>query len=199
MVDKALLTRNKLNIGIQTHIMLKRGWALSEIKEYKVYKGEADSFEEYLSQGDVRKDARICMDLYEFYIIKHTLHHEDIEDIHYMRLLEAIKAIKLQPEQLEEWLERCRVLSWKDLINEIREARGKPQMPVQKATSSPGSSCIICDVTPAFDAHWPITDKMGGKFTIPLCAKCHDEYHVEGDITFYKNYKQKIGKWLAKQ
>ncbi len=200
MIDSALLAENRFNIGVQTHIILKRGWVLSEIKEYKVYKDEADSFEEYLAQDDVRKDARICMDLYGFYITKHRLHHEDIQDIHYLRLLEAIKAIKLHPENLEEWLEKCRVLSWKDLINEIREARGKPQMPVQKATSSPGSSCIICGGLPVEDAHWPITKKMGGTLTLPLCNKCHiGDLHQHGDIEFYTKYKRKIGKWLATQ
>ena len=81
-MNEALLERNKLDIGVQTHVKLKRGWVLTEIKKHKLYKGVADTFDEYLSQADVRKDARECMDLYKFYIEKHKLHSEDIEDIH---------------------------------------------------------------------------------------------------------------------
>jgi len=199
MNNSALLARNELDIGIMTHIKLRRGWVLTEIKEHKLYLGRADTFEEYLSQEDVRSDAIECMNLYNFYIIEHKLQSKDIEDIHYERLLEVMKAVKKQPESLNNYLEDCRALSWKDLINKVRKARGKTSMPIQKGNLlAPVPFCIICGATPAVQAHWPITDKMGGEFTIPLCAKCHDEYHVKGDVTFYKNYKRKIGEWLAR-
>ena len=201
MNDTALLARNRLDIGIQTHVKLKRGWVLTEIKKHKLYEGKADSFNEYLSQEDVRTDAKICMDLYNFYIVEHKLHSEDIEDIHYLRLLEAMKAITKQPDNLWEWLDNCRILSWKDLINAVRETRGLAEMPKVKSSAKevpppPGSHCILHPERPAEAAHWPITKAMGGKFTIPLCRECHTEYHTKGDVTFYNNYKGKIGKWL---
>jgi hypothetical protein len=109
-----------------------------------------------------------------------------------------MKAVKKRPESLNDYLEDCRALSWKDLINKVRKARGKPQMPTQKGNLlAPGSSCIICGATPAEAAHWPITKAMGGRFTIPLCRECHSEYHQHGDITFYDHYKRKIGEWLV--
>ena len=199
MNDDALLASNKLDIGIITHVMLRRGQTLTEIKKHRTYLGRADTFEEYLSEYDVRSNARECMNLYNFYIIEHGLRGSDIEHIHHERLLEAMKAVKKQPDRLFDYIEMCQELSWKDLINEIRKARGKTSMPIQKGNLlAPVPFCIICGATPAVQAHWPITDKMGGKFTIPLCAKCHDEYHVKGDVTFYKNYKRKIGEWLAR-
>jgi hypothetical protein len=59
MNDSALLARNELDIGIMTHVKLRRGWVLTEIKENKLYLGRADTFEEYLSQEDVRSDDTI--------------------------------------------------------------------------------------------------------------------------------------------
>jgi len=200
MNDTALLASNKLDIGIITHVMLRRGQTLTEIKKHRTYIGRADTFEEYLSEYDVRSDARKCMNLYNFYIIEHGLQGSDIEDIHHERLLEAMKSIKKKPDRLFDYLEMCRELSWKDMINTVREARGLSSMPHPEAiTSFPsGSSCIICGATPAEQAHWPITEKMGGKFTIPLCRECHSEYHQHGDVTFYDHYKRKIGEWLAR-
>ena len=196
-----LLARAKLDIGIQTHVRLRRGWALSEIKEHKLYEGEADSFEEYLSQDDVRKDAKACIELFNFYITEHELPVEDIEDIHYLRLTEAMKAIKLQPAKLNEYLEKCRVLSWKDLINETREARGKTPMPIQKAKhllSPPGSPydkvwvkqqpCLEynCGAPPPSDPHhWPRTKAAGGKFMLPLCRKHHTLAQAHGPTRWF--------------
>jgi len=184
-IDDALLARNKLDIGIQTHVRLRRGWTLTEIKTNRIYQGQADTFAEYLSQDDVRSDAKECMDLYNFYIIKHKLLAEDIEDIHYKRLAEAMRAIKYQPERLQEWLDDCRVLSWKDLINKVRETRGKNPMPRTEAITSlpPGSPynkewvkqqpCLECLTKPSEPHHWPRTKGAGGRFMIPLCAKHH--------------------------
>jgi len=202
MTISALLTRHELDIGIQTHAMLRRGWVLTEIKDNKLYKGKADTFAEYISQADVRADAKCCMELYDFYIVQHKLPAENIQDIHYKRLLEAKKAITLEPDKLNEWIDDCRALSWKDLINAVRGVRGRAEMPTSKSTtdeppaSDSPSPCCICGATPAENAHWPITDKMGGLFTIPLCRGCHNEYHAKGDGTFYKNYKHKIGEYL---
>ena len=201
MKNSTILLDYKTNIGVETHSRFKRGWLLTEIKDNKLYKGKADSFKEFLSQADVRSDARDCMDLYKFYVQKHGLHIEDIQDIHHLRLLEAKKAITKQPDKLWEWLDNCRVLSWMDLINEVREARGLSQMPRAVAVTSESAAppCCICGGLPSEQAHWPITKKMGGEFTIPLCRECHDEYHQHGDVTFYDHYKRKIGEWLAKQ
>jgi hypothetical protein len=159
--DSALLARHKLDIGIQTHVKLRRGWALSEIKAHKLYLGRADTFDEYLSQEDVRKDALECVDLYKFYIVKHKLHSEDIDDIHYLRLAEAKKAITKQPDKLWEWLDNCRVLSWKDLINAVRGVRGRAEMPQSQATAAkppdPDSPppCCVCGNKQTEQAHWP--------------------------------------------
>ena len=198
MNDDALLARNKLDIGIQTYTKLRRGQTLSAIKKNRTYLGRTDTFNEYISLEDWSKDAKKCMNLYNFYIVEHGLQSEDIEEIHHGRLLEAMKAIKLQPDKLTDWIECCEVLSTKDLINTVKEARGENPMPIQKATSlPPGSSCIICSATPAENAHWPITKKMGGKFTLPLCRECHNALHQQGDVTWYANNKHKIMEWLA--
>jgi hypothetical protein len=77
-------------------------------------------------------------------------------------------------------------------------------MPISKSTadeppaSDSPSICCVCGATPTENAHWPITEKMGGEFTIPLCRKCHHEYHTSGDVTFYSKYKRRLGGYLAK-
>jgi len=187
--DASLLERNRLDIGIQTHIKLRRGWVLTEIKNHKHYLGCADTFDEYLAQEDVRKDATECMDLYKFYVEKHGVHSEDIDDIHYLRLAEAKKAITKQPDKLWEWIDNCRVLSWKDLINAVRGVRGRAEMPHSKSTTdeppTPGSPydkkwvksqpCLKCNKN-AEPHHWPRTEKRGGRFMIPLCHEHHMDH-----------------------
>ena len=201
MINDILLDNHDSDIGIITHMMLKRGADLIQIKENQDYLGVADTFNEYLSQKDVRKDAKICMDLVNFYILHHRLQAEDIHDIHHDRLLEAMKAIKVEPDKLHDWLSLCRELSWKDLINAVRGVRGRAEMPESKPSTGeppyPGSPCILHPQRVAENAHWPITEKMGGKFTLPLCRECHNELHTIGDVTFYAKYKRKIGEYLA--
>jgi len=202
MINDILLSQQPKWIGVITHTMLKRGADLIQIRESKDYRGQADTFAEYLSQNDVRKDAKLCMALVEYYILHHGLEVSDIHDIHHDRLKEVMEKLPdLPTAEIDEWLEACRELSWKDLLNKIRRARGKPPMPFQAKDNllDPSPSCCICGATPVEDAHWPITKKMGGAFTIPLCRECHNEYHQHGDTTFYDHYKRKIGEWLAKQ
>ena len=203
MIDTALLARNKLDIGIQTHVKLRRGWALTEIKKNKLYRRQAETFNEFLSAEDVRSDALECMNLYDFYIVKHTLLAEDIEDIHHDRLLEVMSAIKAQPDKLEELITDCRVLSWKDLLNKSRETRGKTPMPVQKAKhllSPPGSPydkawvkqqpCLECLASPPSEPHhWPRTKGAGGRFMIPLCGKHHARAQDMGPATWFGSDK----------
>ena len=129
-MNDILLARQPTHIGVITHTMLKRGADLIQIRDNQDYLGQADTFEEYLSPKDVRKDAKKCMKLVEFYILHHRLQAEDIHDIHHDRLLEAMKAIELQPARLQEFLDDCRELSWKDLINKVRGVRGRASMPL---------------------------------------------------------------------
>jgi hypothetical protein len=187
----ALLHRHKLDIGIDTHARLSRGWVLTEIRDNKLYKGVADTFKEYLSQDDVRSDAMECMRLYRFFIQKLGLLSEDIEDIHYKRLLEISKVAT--EKDIDYWLDDCRVLSWKDLINAVRGVQEKPPMPLEKSPPEDSPACILHPTRPAERHHWPQTKGAGGKSTMPLCRECHDEFHRHGAVTFWENHHLAIG------
>jgi len=205
MSNDILLARHDQDIAIITHMTFKRGADLTLIRDTQAYEGVADTFNEYLSQKDVLKDTKFCMDLFNFYCTRHRQHLEDVHDLHHLRLAEVMKKLpNIATDEVEEWLHKLRNLSWKDSINAIRRARGRAEMPQSPSTQDkpPDSGplfCCVCGGHPAEKAHWPITERMGGKFTIPLCRGCHEEYHTCGDVTFYERYKRKIGEWLEKQ
>lgn len=54
--------------------------------------------------------------------------------------------------------------------------------------------CILCGERPVDKAHFPTTKKMGGEDwqVIPLCRKCHEEFHIRGVDTFISSYKPKV-------
>jgi len=149
MYNGVLLATQDLIREATTQLILRRGELLAQIKEFKAYEGTAETFYEYLAQKDARKDAKMCIQLYKFYVVKHKLLAEDIRDIHYLRLLEIMKVAT--NDSLKGWLEECRHLSWKDLINEVRGARKKAPMTSESPKDFsllPGSPCILCGSTP---------------------------------------------------
>jgi hypothetical protein len=207
MSNDILLARHDQDIGIITHMMLKRGADLTFIQDTQAYKGVADTFSEYLSQNDVRKDAMFCIDLFNFYCKRHKQHIEDVHDLHHLRLAEIMKKLPdISTNELEEWLHKLRNLSWKDVINAVREARGRAEMPQSKSTldEPPDSGSLFCNGTP-YDKeyvktlpcleclapppsephHWPRTKARDGKFMIPLCNKHHGIAQSLGPHTWF--------------
>ena len=74
----------------------------------------------------------------------------------------------------------------------------KEKTSFKESASTPlGHPCIICGATPSEKAHYPITEKMGGILTIPLCHYHHiGELHQWGVDTFTKKYKKQIRKYF---
>jgi len=181
---------------IDTAYYIARGKGYAELKAGKHWIGKAETWNSYLSSiGKSRKRIEDKIKVYKTFVIDLNIPLENLSQYTPEQLEAICPVVKQDPDY---WFEQCS-LSLKDLINASRETRGKKPMPIQKATSlPPGSSCIICDSTPVEDAHWPITKKMGGKFTLPLCHECHMGFlHTKGDGTFYMAYKHKIMEWLA--
>jgi hypothetical protein len=99
------------------------------------------------------------------------------------------------------WLTKAAELSKSDLINEVRVAQGKQEMPFSPPPSfeSPpegGPSCLLHPDRVGERAHFPITEKMGGKLTVPLCRECHNEYHNIGVWTWAERYARKWAEYL---
>jgi hypothetical protein len=215
-MNSILLDQNDIYIGSITHVMLKRGENLVNIRDNKLYEGRADTFNEYLSYHDCRDDARKCINLYEFYIIEHGLLATDIHDIHHKRLLEVIPAIQLQPDTLLDWLERCRKWSWKDLINGVRKVKGRKPLPKEATPPAPLDShpspynkewvkqqrCLEwnCSASPpSHPHHWPRTKGAGGKYMIPLCPFHHALYQDQPNMVLStKQNCKSYGNYVAK-
>jgi len=206
-MNSVLLAQNDVDIGVMTRVMLRRGENLYNIKQNETYRGQADTFNEYLAANDVRDDARKCIDLYKFYILEHSLLADDIQHVHYKRLLEIMPAVKKQPHRLFDWIEWANELSWKDLINKVREVKGRPPLPreggappsnKQVAPMPLDSHCLVCGGYPVDKAHWPVTKAAGGRYTIPLCRECHADMHQYGIITWTDRYRKQLHDYFMK-
>jgi len=150
------------------------------------------------------------IELYELWILRLGYREENITDVGYKRLMLVTPITRKNPDQADKWLSEARVLSQSDLINTVRASEGKPPMIPRKnfqlLEDSPVFSsyrdfvkshpCILHPARPSEYAHFPLTDKMGGKFGVPLCRECHAELHQIGDISWYSKYKRKLGEYL---
>lgn len=112
----------------------------------------------------------------------------------------------------DEWLDKAAALSKSDIINEVRQARGKPPLSSSRPDEGqkyPGLSdlhkyksyldyareqpCIVCESRQVDMHHFPQgrarTDNMDK--VVPLCRECHTGYH-ENPLKFMHDYKTKI-------
>ena len=178
---------------------LIRGSKLLTMKRGELHRSLGyDTWYEFLADNNIaRKKAKTATQITEVFCEKHKINTEILMDIGEDKLDDILPTIKKEPNKVNEWIDKAMTWSRKDLINETRRARGKPSMPQEKNLLDPGSPpCCVCGNLPTEKAHWPVTKKMGGKFTIPLCGECHREYHQHGDVSFYDHYKRRIGAYL---
>jgi hypothetical protein len=108
----------------------------------------------------------------------------------------------------EHWIAQAEQLSGSDLINEVRAYKGKaPLKPKRKDDAEPEAKsyaeyveqtpCIVCGKK-SEKAHFPITRKAGASddWVIPLCRKCHSEYHNIGVLTWFDKYRRNFAEYL---
>jgi hypothetical protein len=154
-----------------------------------------------------------------FFCEEHKIPIDNLLDIGMTNLEEARKAIKQEPDKLEYWINQARELSPSDMINTVRELHNKPPLVPKQQTRTvslnftsfkewvKGQKCLECSA-PATPHHWPRTDKMGGKFMVPLCDKHHRIAQDMGPLTWFAsnntwkvmaNYLDKIGEILDKK
>jgi len=184
----------------------QQGAWLKELRDGKKYTDlDHDSFKSYVSTLDMsRATAYERINNYEFWILGLGLTPESLQDIALNRL-QIIKPIaETDPSR---WLEEARVLSTSDLINSVREEKGREPMPREEPDhitsfskkQRSGSSyteialslpCPICGKVPVEKAHYPTTVKAGAKEDefIPLCHECHMEQHQVGFISWFGMY-----------
>ena len=109
----------------------KLGAYLKQVRDFELYREiGCDSFEEYIGQPELsfkRSTVYSLIGVYEDFFEKESnqLDIENIEEIDYTKL-DKIRRFKYLPnEEFAEWVEKARVLSLSDLIEEIKEAKGE--------------------------------------------------------------------------
>ena len=129
-------------------------------------------------------------------------------------LAPMVPTMILNDKNRADWIGKAANLSKSDLINEVRAVQGKSFLSFLPAPSGQinhglsdlllkyksyqeyvkAQSCILCGNGPVDKAHFPRTKKRGGEDwqIIPLCRKCHEDFHAQGVDTFLSKYKQSI-------
>ena len=211
-IDVTKLSAEELDCGVRQlgQIMgfcaFQQGAWLKELRDSKEYLGlDHDSFKSYVSTLDMsRATAYKRIDNYEFWILGLGLSPESLQDVALNRL-QIIKPIaETDPSR---WLGEARVLSTSDLINSVREEKGREPMQREEPDhitsfskkQRSGSSypeialslpCPICGGVPVERAHFPTTVKAGAKEDefIPLCHECHMGQHQVGFTSWFDMY-----------
>ena len=108
----------------------KLGAYLKQVRDFELYREiGCQSFEEYIGQPELsfkRSTVYSLIGVYEEFFSKKSNHLdiENIEEIDYTKL-DKIRRFKYLPkEEFTEWVEKARVLSLSDLIDEIKESEG---------------------------------------------------------------------------
>lgn len=208
-----VLRAYELDVGIKqekaniTRSICTAGAYLKEMRDNKLYKHlDHDTFNDYLADPDVipRSTAYSFIHLYEVFVLQHRWSPAEIEKIGHHRLQLIAPVVDADPEG---WKDNAQSLSTSDLINEVREAKGKPPMKREEPDSTSfqnkinesGSSypeialsvpCPICGGKPVEKAHYPTTVKAGAKEDefIPLCHECHMGQHQAGFTSWFDMY-----------
>jgi hypothetical protein len=141
-----------------------------------------DSFEAFLGDpalGFSRSRAYGLIQLYEKFVDKLHISPEEIIEIGNSKLLMIAGRVE---ENVDEWMSKAKHLSKSDLRLEIDGAVPGVKVSPPKPSASPGSCVNGCqgDVD---KHHFPVgrssSSDEAGDWTIPLCRRCHTEYHQE--------------------
>lgn len=209
--DKAykLYDEIKQSKMIDTMRLIEMGKAFKEIHDKKRYKDLGyDTFTEFCADPELgyqKSTVYSFIKIYETYVLHLNVSADVLCSIGHRRLQLILPLIGDAFDL--EWLERAETWGYADLINAVRKAKGRDSMPTKTSFHDvvPKSyikyvescPCLLHPNRKSEKAHFPTTDKMGGKFIIPLCTECHiGDLHQQGIDTFFANNKVKIGLWL---
>ena len=183
---------------VSTANILGLGQRFKRIRDDKLYVllGE-DSFTDWLAKPELgysRTTAYNYIDIFEEF---GGIDAARLNLVGHKRLAALLPIVKnLSAEEKSTWLDMAEHLSWKDYINDIRKAQGKPEMPklgqevhaVRRGIMTSEdylkevktSECLIprCGL-PSDAHHFPRTKGAGavGWHVIPLCREHHGLYH----------------------
>lgn len=200
---------------MMNHSFVQAGRLLCELKQDKMYKYMGfKSMNEFLADpeyGMSKSTAYLYMAIYEFFVLKHGLSDNDIMDIDVIRLRAMLPVLKGGGD-INEWLNKARVLGKGDYFTEVDEALGKTAADILPAQPDEdeetvvdstyvqivrGSSCCVCDMRPVDAHHFPRTRGAAAleEHVVPLCRACHIAYHNAPKDFFWQN-KDKMIDWF---
>jgi hypothetical protein len=185
---------------------------LKQIRDENLYRAlDHSTFESYLGDPEVgikRSSAYKLICEYERYVLRLAVPETRLIGIGSKKL--SIIGPVVEGDK-EEWLGQAEALSASDLINSVRQARGKPplsSLPAKGHISSGLSDllkyksyieyvkdrpCIVCGAHPVDAHHFPQgrarTDDL--RKVLPLCRACHQEYH-DNPLKFTHDYGPKL-------
>ena len=193
-----------LDKGMNTSALVI-GEYLRVIKEKELYRyGGYDTFDMWRSDNTSlnSKEANRYINIYKFFVEKLKIPIHELMDIGKDLLWE----IKKHPKEAVDLIEKARTYSLRDMINEIRELKGKEEMKPKRPEVQPkGKSyhdwvksepCVVCGEMGVDSAHWPKTKAVGGKFKIPLCRKHHSEQEDTANTWWFTDNRWQIGQYL---
>lgn len=202
----------------ETSQLIRLGEIFKKLHDGKMYKDLGyDTFTEFCADPELgyqKSTVYSFVKIYEKYVLHLEVPADVLCSIGHRRLQLILPLMVHEDETSGMWLERADTWSYADLINAVRKSKGRDSMPkkktsFQKATGEipngyvkyvESCPCLLHSYRKSEKAHFPRTDRMGGKFVIPLCRECHTELHIsarEGGVdTFFANNKAKIGQWL---
>lgn len=207
--------------GLTNHVMqlkaeiaskfLELGKTFKEIRDKKWYTYEDyNSFGAYVAQlGFGYSTVRSYIRIYELYVERLKRPRAELQEATWGQLQIINPVVEQDPD---EWIEKAKVLSRGDLINEVREAQGKEPMPEIRGRAGDSdtigqryldyvddSPCCVCGKRPIQRAHFPSVKLRAAEpwHVIPLCADCHiGSQHWEGINTFLSRNKRRIFSWF---
>jgi len=171
------------------------GAILTKIKEEKLYRYfDCDTFREFLAMpelGFAWQTSMLFMHVFDLYIRRLKCDQERIANIPISNLQVIAPVVE---HDVEGWLSLAENASRSDLINACREYRGLDPMKPKRNVESErillvsfdeykefvsANPCCVCGAQKADVHHFPRTVGAGAEDfkVIPLCRKCHTEYH----------------------
>lgn len=148
-----------------------------------------DSFNEFLGMPEIgfkKSKAYDLIAIWELFKTRMNVDDRTLLDIDRTKLKKLLPIASAVEGNPEEWLSKARSLSVSDLAIEIAGVSGKEVSisPPSSLTPAPlASSCVNGCQGEVDKHHFPVgrvsSADEAGDWTIPLCRKCHTEYHQE--------------------
>jgi len=200
--------------------MLRTGELFKKIKDEELYGFfDCDTFAEFYGMPELRYSRAtvyLYMGIYELYIMQLGIKPEIISDIGIGELNVIHSVVNSNPEDVTDWLHKAKHLSRKDLRDEVRLKQGKEPLEIPgrsevwETTPPPivpdeylewvrKQRCCVCNAKKSDPHHFPRTRGAGGEsvknHAIPLCLKCHGEFH-SNPLEFWHENKNNIMKYF---